>query len=286
MISLENMNMKNQFDMIRIQFPLHNDMTHNLPFYVLHIGSMEFQHPCIRENGLDDFQILFCSSGKGFLSVEGKEYIIQSGMGFFLRPDIPHTYFALEEPWTTHWILFHGNGIDLIPFLYQMGNASIFYVHQPEKYLFLHQKVYSAAEKTGLLNQNELSTQLYAFLLELEGCICDSPQKNNAQEERLHQVITYLEQHYAQDITLVELADIAHISPQHLCREFKQYYHMRPMEYLIQYRLNQAKHLLITNPQLTLKEIIHTIGFHDISYFCSAFKKAFGMTPAEFKKSH
>lgn len=279
--------MKNNFGQIKMQFPLNHSESQKLPFYILNIGAMENQHPCYRNEGLADYQFLFCTAGKGHLVMEGKEYTITPGTGMYFRPHVAHEYYAEKEPWTTHWIMFNGLAVDFIPSIHQMGDSLFFYVHSMDKLTSLHNKIYSAAELNGLLNINEASVLLYQFLLEMNSCIGTTPKnKQDLMTKRFIQVVHYIESNYNQDITLTELSEIAGITPQHFCRLFKNYYHMRPMEYLIHYRIKHAKHLLTSQKELTLKEIAAQIGFHDLSYFCAVFKKSEGMTPLEFKKMH
>lgn len=56
-----------------------------------------------------------------------------------------------------------------------------------------------------------------------------------------------------------------------------------PIEYLIRYRMEKAKELLIAT-DLTVTEIALSSGFETVSYFDRAFKKAFGTTPKAFRK--
>ena len=279
--------MHNSFGQVKMQFPVNNADVQKLPFYIFNIGSMEYQHPCYRPVGLVDYQFLYCTSGSGHLIVEDKHYTISAGMGMYFRPNIIHEYYAEKEPWTTHWILFNGPGVDMIPSITLLGDLYIFHIYSMDKLTQLHDKVYTSAEINGLLNINEVSVYLYQFLLEISSCIGSLPNKNqNLRMKQLADVVTYIETNYSQIITLDELANIAGISPQHLCRLFKSTYHMRPVEYITQYRIKHAKHLLTSQEDLTLKEIAGEIGFNDLSYFCTMFKKIEGMTPVEFKKTH
>ena len=276
--------MNSTFGYIKIQYPLTNSNTQKLPFYVLHVGSMEYQHPCYRPNGLPDYQLLYCTSGRGHLVVSGKEYTLTAGMGIFFRPFVQHEYYAEQEPWTTHWVMFNGSAVDMVPSIQHMGESYIFHVVAPEKLALLQKKIYASTEIGGLLNINEVSLNLYEFLLALDSCIGSTPiSKHGLREKQLFDVITYIESNFQEDISLDTLSLIVGITPQHLCRLFKSAYHMRPMEYLTHYRIKHAKFLLMTRKELTLKEIASLVGFRDVSYLCYIFKKTEGITPGEFK---
>lgn len=84
------------------------------PFYLVHIGSLVNQHPCVRPDGLPDYQLLYCIAGEGLFTVDGHEYHITAGMGVLLKPDAAHEYHAIREPWSTYWVRFSGAGCDML----------------------------------------------------------------------------------------------------------------------------------------------------------------------------
>ena len=96
-------------------------------------------------------------------------------------------------------------------------------------------------------------------------------------------VLQYIEEHYPEQIKLNELAKIAGVSEQHLCRLFKKNFSIRPMEYLNTVRISHAKELL-TYSSKTVAEIASETGFSDSSYFYVVFKKHENISPAEYRK--
>lgn len=279
--------MKNTDVTDKMLFLINPDKLPDYPFYLVHIGSLINQHPCVRVNGLPDYQFLYCVSGEGLFMVDGCEYHITEGMGVLLKPDVPHEYHALREPWSTYWVLFSGEGCGLLPQLNNIATHELFFIRSFDRMMHLFNSLYTAAEQSGLLNNNEVALQLYNFLLEYPECICNDREELTLHDEKklqLSQVIAYIEKNYQHDIPLNTLADIADMSPQHLCRLFKKSYHLRPVEYITSYRISKAKNLLLTSKELTLKEIAASTGFNDLSYFCSIFKKSEGITPTQFRK--
>jgi len=279
------MKMNHPHGMIKIQFPFTDAQSDNLLYRIFHIGSMENQHPCDRINGLEYYQIIICTSGKGLLKVCGEEYEISAEMGFLLKPGVAHEYYSLESPWTTYWILFDGAGSEMLPFISQSENYSVFYLSNREKLLFEHQAMYNLAEKNALSNKNALSAACYQFLLDMNDSIIDCRAGNEEQNaERLNKVIRYLENNYTKDILLEDMAKLAEITPQYLCRLFQSTLRMRPMEYVLYLRMKEAKTLMLTDKNMPVNEIAAAVGYHDTSYFCRMFRKNTGLTPGEFKK--
>lgn len=277
--------MKHEHGMVRIEFPITDKRASRLLFRIAHIGSMEHQHPCIRPNGLEAHQIIFCTSGEGKLTVGGKKYSVSAGMGFYLRPGVSHEYTANKNPWTTFWILFDGPGVEILPFISDCGDYRVFYIYHLEKLLLQHKRIYAEAAQESINNQNSLSALCYRFLLDVEESIQDTPPAiREMNVERMEKVTDYLEKNYKTEVSLSEIAEVAGITPQYLCRLFQDCFHLRPMEYVLSLRMKEAKKLLVTAKEMTLDEIALAVGYRDTSYFCRMFKNSVGMTPREFTR--
>jgi AraC family transcriptional regulator len=101
---------------------------------------------------------------------------------------------------------------------------------------------------------------------------------------RLQQVTDYIHEHLHQDLKLVELSAIAQISPYHFLRLFKQSTGITPHQYILQNRIDQAKHLLQSS-NLGIAEIAVRTGFCDQSHLTRCFKRVLDITPKQFCQS-
>lgn len=95
------------------------------------------------------------------------------------------------------------------------------------------------------------------------------------------QVIEFLNQNYAKEISLKECAERIGSSYTHLSREFKKETGMRFVEFLNRQRVNKAKSLLIRE-NMPMKKIVELSGFRNYTYFFKVFKEIEGITPSEF----
>lgn len=95
-------------------------------------------------------------------------------------------------------------------------------------------------------------------------------------------VIKYMESNYSSNVSLQTLADLAHITPTHLCRCFKAVTGKTPIAYLLDYRLSKARHALLGSDR-PITDIALESGFNDISYFTRRFRERYGITPKQFK---
>ncbi|MFD1421590.1 bifunctional transcriptional activator/DNA repair enzyme AdaA [Lactiplantibacillus songbeiensis] len=88
--------------------------------------------------------------------------------------------------------------------------------------------------------------------------------------------------HYAEPLTLTELAQLAHGAPYYLHHVYQQQTGQTPLATLKQVRLQQAQHLLRTTTQ-PISEIAQACGFQSAAYFSTCFKQVFGQTPRQFR---
>ena len=97
-------------------------------------------------------------------------------------------------------------------------------------------------------------------------------------------VISYIEEHYKNNISLEKCAEHTGISYAHLSRIFKKETTLSFSEYLNHFRISRAKILLAEN-KLTIKKIAGETGFANYNYFFRVFKEVVGVTPAEYTVS-
>ena len=97
-------------------------------------------------------------------------------------------------------------------------------------------------------------------------------------------VIDYIEENVAQQIPLATLASLVRLSPHYFCRAFKQSFHVPPHHYHSSRRIEHAK-MLLARPTCSVTEIGLALGYSTTSSFTSAFRKASGRTPTEYRRT-
>lgn len=95
---------------------------------------------------------------------------------------------------------------------------------------------------------------------------------------RIQKMLSYIYEHYAEKVTLEDIAKAANISRSEAGRCFNIYMGCSPIETLIQYRL-QTAHRLLNETTLNLQEISYDCGFQSVNYFSRQFRKMYGYTP-------
>ncbi len=108
----------------------------------------------------------------------------------------------------------------------------------------------------------------------------DMPGKHAA----IHRAIAFIEDHFADSISLEEIAGYCYLSPHYFCRVFKEKTGSSPWDYLTHVRLEEGKKLLRAS-DLSITEIALRVGFCDSSYFAKVFKANEGCSPSQFRKN-
>lgn len=103
-------------------------------------------------------------------------------------------------------------------------------------------------------------------------------------DETIRQILSYMEENFAQDLGVEELAERCGYSSAHFCRKFKEITWLTPMNYLRIYRLEEAARQL-RQGRGSVSSIALACGFPDPNYFTRCFKKHFGIPPTQYDKT-
>lgn len=101
--------------------------------------------------------------------------------------------------------------------------------------------------------------------------------------QRMKTILTYIHEHYADKITLDELAATINLSRNECSRFFKRNANCSPFEYILNYRVSKGSELLRSKDK-SVKEAAYEVGFRDVSYFITSFKNRTGYTPKEYQR--
>ena len=129
-----------------------------------------------------------------------------------------------------------------------------------------------------------LLSEIWLLLLEeikhADSSIFRTPPKN---QDRILTMMAFIQENYAEKLTLEEIADSAAVSTRECLRCFRTAIRQSPMEYLIEYRVQKAKKLL-ESTDLSITDIALQCGFNSNSYFTKLFHRICGKTPNAYRK--
>ncbi len=114
---------------------------------------------------------------------------------------------------------------------------------------------------------------------------CRPDQFHTPVEELAQKTMKYIEAHYSEPLTLSVIAGNLHINQYHLHHIFKRMVDLTPVEYVLQYRISQARRLL-TESQLSVTEVAMAVGFVNAAHFSTVFRKQIGVSPSTYRERY
>ncbi len=96
---------------------------------------------------------------------------------------------------------------------------------------------------------------------------------------------SFVEKHCHEKIAEKDVAQLCGMNTSTFSRAFKKEHGITFRDYLINYRIHRARELL-QNPNVTIKDIAYTVGFHDPSYFTRMFRRMVGISPSCYHEKH
>lgn len=164
-------------------------------------------------------------------------------------------------------------------------------LHQSPRFEILFRNIYEAYINNGRKNQFFLKTYLMQILMDayMEWTRVKALQNPSRSKllnySKVMSVKKHIEANFTSRIKLDELAQIAGVSPNFLCKAFKDITNVNVIEFVNECRVNLAKKDLIETNK-TIKEISFDCGFANDTYFYTIFKKKESISPAEYREKH
>lgn len=102
--------------------------------------------------------------------------------------------------------------------------------------------------------------------------------------KQISKVLIYISEHIESQITITNLSKIAGYNEQYFIRIFKKTVGLTPHQYIISFRLKEAKKLL--EKDMSITQIAGKTGYSDIKSFSRSFKAKFSQSPTDFKNDY
>lgn len=236
--------------------------------------------PAIRPHHL--FHLIL--NGCGTYYVNGMSFHLQKGQGFLILPGETTIYTAdHENPWEYCWIGF--DGYDVKKILQRCGfvDGNLIYTDHSNGKLEKSLLDLGTAFKKGSENEYKILGQLYLCF----SYMCTSIENVSDSQNKTHleKALYYIHNNYTYDIRVSDIAKYVGIDRTYLYKLFVRHNNTSPLQYLIYYRLNIAKKMLI-DTELSVTEIVYSCGFKDPPTFYKHFKKQLNMTPLQYRSNH
>jgi AraC-like DNA-binding protein/mannose-6-phosphate isomerase-like protein (cupin superfamily) len=255
----------------------------------------------------EEMEIIIINDGIAEIATDDATYTIEPGQSIIINQNVMHSIYSVDEHNCTFYsvvfnpaFLFGYNSGELQQkFLLPVQNLHLFKIMVLDEKNPWHERMMDALNDAVAANM----TKPFGYEIATKGHLCrfwaelvsKMPQMQNVQqtsphtsldEQRVKQAMLYIRTHYAESISLEDIADSIHISKSECCRCFSRTLQMTPFEYLMKYRIFEATKKMTDNAQepMSISDLALSVGFNNTSYFNKLFKKYLGCTPTYYRK--
>lgn len=250
----------------------------------------------------DELEALVVESGTARISVNGADYRVKAGEGFFINTGALHGVWPEgEETCRLQSVVFHprlvGGSVDSIlwqkylePLLSTPGRPCVhlaaggWETAAAEAIREAWQLCVSEAEGYEFGVREQLSRLIFLLAQNCPGEEKRPSEKALRDGERIKTMLQYIQEHYAGGLTLAEIARSANVSENECLRCFRSMIGSTPFQYVRQVRIQRAAELLASTDR-KVSDIGAECGFQEMSYFAKTFREVKGCTPGEFRKN-
>lgn len=257
------------------------------------------EHP--NRRNLSYFDIILVLEGELYITEEDSEWIIRKDEGLILLPKKHHySTKACSCHTKFYWLHFYTDGkwvqgespvilkstID-IPNLHYHNEDYTMHLNKWQK-LNDPEHIYSIIEALlkGTIEPQSISfwknQQRFLSLLKI---LEEQGSLKLAYMSLAEKIEIYLKNNFTQNITNQTLSEHFHFHKNYLIRCMKKTYGCTPLEYLSNYRLENAVNLLMKT-NLPISAISEQCGYENVPYFSLSFKKKFACSPLNYRKQH
>jgi AraC-like DNA-binding protein len=235
----------------------------------------------------DFFQMMYFLAGSGQLFLGDREYPIEAGTLFLIKPYRKHGLAPASHVKTLD-LKFQVTDQNLLQGLLEAADLL------PEKdgsVATLFGRIREEGERMGYLYRescNLLLLQILIHYLRQDRRCTEAEEARLAPEEVsgddvVRRAVEFIKGHYSEDLDLPQIAIAAQRSDRHIRQHFEDCLKVSPMRYLLQYRVKKAKEL-IQDSDYALKEIAELVGFKTIHHFTRVFHEIAGESPAAWRR--
>ena len=242
-------------------------------------------HASVRQ-GLSSYLFFIVEHGSGTLEYDGTTRALHAGDCAFLDCRRPYRHYTGDDLWALRWVHFYGPNMAAIYKKYQeRGGEPSFHAENAAAYTELLDTLYGLADSDNYVRDMQICEKLMALLTLLmqESWHPDTARSTGTKRQNLQEIKEYLDEHFAEKITLDVLAERFYINKFYLTRVFKEQFGQSVTNYLVQLRITQAKRLLRFSDK-NIETIAQECGMTDANYFSRMFKKVEGVTPGEYRR--
>ena len=254
----------------------------SLPFFCTEAGTFYARERFVTERSHKDAYLVFYTlGGAGIIEQEGQSVTLGQNQALLMDCRTPQRY--VTDPVRHHWyhLWAHVNGAGADAISQAMGLPKLQPVSLPladVKPIF--ETIFENMKKEGYIES--LTTSLAVNRLLTSIALAPDSRGSFVEFDAVSVARRYMEEHYAEDLHVDDVAREAAISTSQLIRLFKRQLGTTPHSYLLRYRITQAKALL-AETTIPVATIARQVGFASESNFSYRFGEMCGQSPSAYR---
>lgn len=237
----------------------------------------------IERGSFYNFLLMLVSSGSGFVRYDGREQSVQANSVVLIDCAREHTY-GTHAGWRSSWIHFDGSSSAVLYELITERAGSVVEIADDRVVPHYLSLVLGGFAQERPLPEALTSSYIHRMLSQLLLVAQGTPNSSHGSLDFTEDVISFIHAHYAEPLTVADLAEFACLSPFHFSRIFKSRTGYGPYEYVTKTRIDRARYLL-RNSTKSVGEIASAVGFASESNFVNTFRRMTQQTPGRFRRT-
>lgn len=226
----------------------------------------------------DEIELIYCNQGSFELSVNGEKKFVNTKQLVLINSNSIHRLRFLEDQTKIITLLLSTELFDEFKLVQCEFDLSLIKDQEQLEQLIIY--LGDHLDQETLVIHNRMM-QIYELLL--EECSVYKLAITKKKLPIIKQIVTYIEQHYDDELSLTILANHFHFSEVYLSRMFKEKTGITLLSYINKIRLNHAYNDLM-NTSLTINEIALNHGFKNVKAFNKIFKEYYHDIPSKYRK--
>lgn len=231
-------------------------------------------------------ELFYVVGGAGQIQICELNFPVTSGDLIVVNPDVEHTEYSQGES-PLEYIVLGFEGLEYSPSEEQDNRYLFTRIHEGQDFVLrdlreILRELEEARPGYNLVCQN-LLVSLFIRLSRREDATF-LPIAGRRSNRECSLVRRYIDGHFKENISLDQLAELAHVNKFYMVHSFSKEYGISPINYLISRRINESKHLL-ERTNHSLSQISHMLGFSSPSYFSQSFRRLEGVSPLAYRKA-
>ena len=267
-----------------------NHLAEAFPFYVKEFGYTSERKLVLGEkNNFNDYLLLYSIDGTSRVTKFNTTSYVQQNTIVVSACNTPMTFTGVSKHWHYYYFIIGGS------------HAKLFYNYVRTKNNMIPDNIFtnilddfmdifdlltghrdSISEPWKYMNVSLLLHRIFTSLYDLNENFNAAKKMTPAQETHVNLAIKYIKDHYSEPIDVDSICNEIGFSKYYFCKIFKKQQGMTIYQYLLNYRIVNAKELLAYS-KLSVNTIATQVGFKNSLTFIRAFERIVNMTPSEYR---